>query len=280
MADISALVVEGGAMRGVFSTGLLDAFLEKDFNPFDCFIGVSAGAGNLAAYLAEMPGRNLRICTDYSLRPEFIDAARFLRGGHLMDLDWMWRTTIAEIRLDLARIYAKGKPFVVCLTDVLAGKAVYRETDAGNLEQALKASSALPFLYRDFPIVDGRPMADGGLTDGIPAGEAVRRGARRIMVIRSRPKNYRKREGFLQFAVRWKMRQWPLLNAAMAQRVWRYNDAVALIRRPPPGVSIVEICPPENFRPSRLSRNPDALFEGYRQGRDMAEEAVALWNGL
>jgi predicted patatin/cPLA2 family phospholipase len=121
-------------------------------------------------------------------------------------------------------------------------------------------------------------MADGGLTDGIPVGEAVRRGARRIMVVRSRPRNYEKREGLLQRVMRWKMRRWPLLNAAMARRVERYNEAVALIRTPPPGVSIIEICPPENFRPSRLSRNPDELLEGYRQGRDMAEEAVARWN--
>jgi len=277
-ADVSALVVEGGAMRGVFSTGLLDGFLERRFNPFACFVGVSAGAGNLAAYLAEMPGRNLRVYTDYSLRPEFLDFARFLRGGHLMDLDWLWRTTISEIRLDLDRIYARRKPLIVCLTDVLAGKAVYRETDAGNLEQTLKASSALPILYRGFPLVDGRPMADGGLTDGIPVGEAIRRGASRIMVVRSRPRNYEKRESFLQRVMRWKMREWPQLTAAVAQRVERYNEAVALIRRPPLGVSVVEICPPENFRPSRLSRNPDALFEGYRQGRDMAEEAMAQWN--
>ena len=95
------LLVEGGAMRGIFTTGVLDGFLEARFNPFDLFIGVSSGAANLAAYLAEMPKRNFRIYTDYSLRPEFISFKRFIRGGHLMDLDWLWEKTIAEIRLDL-----------------------------------------------------------------------------------------------------------------------------------------------------------------------------------
>ena len=107
----TALVVEGGALRGVFSTGILDGFLESRFNPFDFYLGVSSGASNLAAYLAEMIGRNKRIYTDYSLRPEFIDPVRFLRGGHLMDLDWLWDTTIREIRLDLQRIYAKAETF-------------------------------------------------------------------------------------------------------------------------------------------------------------------------
>lgn len=226
-------------------------------------VGVSAGAGNLAAYLAEMPRRNLKIYTDYSLRPEFISVFRFLRGGHLMDLDWLWAATISEVRLDLPTIYAKQKPLVDCLTDVHTGKAVYKQTRAQNLEHVLKASSALPFIYRDFPEVDGRPMADGGLVDPIPVEEALRRGASHIMVIRSRPKQYKKRDSSLQRVLEWKLRGFPLLRTAMAKRVQKYDDTISLIRRPPPGISITEICPPMNFSPSRLSRNPRALFQGY-----------------
>ena len=273
----TALIVEGGAMRGVFSTGVLDVFLENRFNPFDIYIGVSSGAGNLAAYLAEMSGRNLKIYTDYSLRPEFINFSRFLRGGHLMDLDWLWEITISEIRLELPVIYAGGKPFVVCLTDVHEGKAVYKHTCAENLENVLKASSALPLLYNSFPRVDGVEMADGGLTDGLPVAEAIRRGARRIMVLRSRPKRYKKRKDLMQPIVYLNLLQYPALRAAMAARVRNYNDAILLIRRPPPGISIIEICPPENFRPSRLSRNRRALLKGYKQGSAFAREAMARW---
>jgi len=276
-AEGAALVVEGGAMRGVFAAGVLDLFLERGFNPFDLYLGVSAGAGNLAAYLAEMPGRNLRIFTDYSRRPQFIRPARFLRGGHLMDLDWLWRITIAEIRLDLPRIYARGKPLLVGLTDVATGRAVYRETGPDDLEGVLKASSALPILYRGFPRVDGRPMADGGLSDGLPVQAALARGARRLMVVRSRPRGYRKRAGLLQTALRWRLRPWPALQAAVAARVPRYNAAVDLLRRPPAGVAVVEVCPPEGFRPSRLGRDLTALEEGYRQGRAAGAEALARW---
>ncbi|MFH2218546.1 MAG: patatin family protein [Pseudomonadota bacterium] len=273
----TALVVEGGAMRGVFSTGVLDVFLENKFNPFDMYIGVSSGAGNLAAYLAEMPGRNLKIYADYSRRPEFISFYRFLRGGHLMDLDWLWEITISEIRLDLPVVYARGKPFIVCLTDVHGGKAVYKNTCAENLENVLKASSALPLLYRHFPRVDGVETADGGLTDGLPVAAAILRTARRIMVLRSRPKRYKKQKDLMQPIVNLNLRHYPALRAAMTGRVGKYNDAISLIRRPPPGVSIIEICPPENFRPSRLSRNREALLEGYNQGRALAREAMARW---
>jgi predicted patatin/cPLA2 family phospholipase len=274
----SALVVEGGALRGVFSTGLLDGFLEARFNPFDLFIGVSSGASNLAAYLAGMIGRNRGIYMDYSLRPDFISFPKFLRGGHLLDLDWLWDITIREIRLDLATIYSRAKPFVVVLTDVQTGDAHYKLTSARDLEHILKASSAMPLLYRAYPEVDGRPMTDGGVADSIPVGEAIRRGARRIMVIRSRHRDYMKRPGLSEHVMRWHVRQYPLLQEAMTRRVERYNDVVALIRKPPEGVSIIEICPPESFRVSRLSQDRMILQEGYEQGRALAAEAIARWN--
>jgi predicted patatin/cPLA2 family phospholipase len=274
----SALIVEGGALRGVYSTGLLDAFLDSQFNPFDLFVGVSSGASNLAAYLAGMIGRNKRIYLDYSLRPDFISFPKFLRGGHLLDLDWLWDITIREIRLDLATIYSRAKPFVVVLTDVQTGDARYKLTGAHDLEHVLKASSAMPLLYRAYPEVDGRPMTDGGVADSIPVGEAIRRGARRIMVIRSRHRGYRKQHGLSEGVMRWHVRHFPLLQEAMTRRAERYNESVALIRKPPEGVSIIEICPPAGFRVSRLSQDRMILQEGYEQGRASAAEAIARWN--
>lgn len=217
---------------------------------------------------------------DYSLRPDFISFPKFLRGGHLLDLDWLWDITIREVRLDLARIYSRAKPFVVVLTDAQTGDAHYKLTGARDLEHVLKASSAMPLLYRAYPEVDGRPMTDGGVADSIPAGEAIRRGARRIMVIRSRHRDYMKRHGLSERVMRWHVRHYPFLQQAMAKRVERYNEAVALIRRPPEGVSIIEICPPASFRVSRLSQDRRILQEGYEQGRASAAEAIARWNTL
>ncbi len=273
----TALVVEGGAMRGVFTTGLLDAFLDRQFNPFDGYLGVSSGAGNLAAYLAEMAGRNLKICTDYSQRSEFISIMRFLKGGHLLDLDWLWRITISEMRLDLPAIYSKNKPFIVCMTNVNTGKPVYKHTSAETLEHVLKASSALPLIYRDFPVVDGYPMADGGLSDAIPVEEAIRSGANRIMVIRSRPKNYIKKENILQHIMLRKLRHKPELQAAVLKRVRKYNDTLSFIRTPPAGVSIIEACPPVNFRLSRFTRNQTKILEGYDLGYKQADKVIRLW---
>lgn len=274
----TALVVEGGAMRGVFSTGVLDGFLEAGFNPFDLFIGVSSGASNTAAYLAQMKGRNARIYLDYSLRPEFLSYKRFICGGHLLDLDWMWEITIREVRLDLPVIYARQQPFIAVLTDILTGLPFYKVTGAADLEQTLKASSAMPLVYRGYPKIDGRPFADGGLTDPLPVRAAMERGAAKIMIIRSRVKGYRKEKSFFDKIVLRHVRTYPLLKDAVKRRVKVYNDALNLIGGPPRGVSIIEVCPPDNFRASRLTIERDILEEGYEQGRAAAQDAIERWN--
>lgn len=272
-----ALVVEGGGMRGVFSTGLLDGFLERNFDPFQLSIGASAGATNIAAYLAGMHGRNRKIYTELSIGPEFISLWRFLRGSHLMDLDWMWDLTIATMRLDLDRIYSRRRPFLVGMTDVGTGRTVYKDTSANDLEHALKASSALPIVYRGFPLVDGRPMTDGGVSDPIPVAEAIRRGAKRIMVVRTRPRGHRSRPDGMFVLLSWLLRDHPGLRSAIKSHDRVYNKTIELIRHPPFGVSIVEICPPDGFLPGRFTRDPGVLGEAYEQGRAMAEESIAGW---
>jgi predicted patatin/cPLA2 family phospholipase len=273
----TALVVEGGGMRGVFSTGLLDGFLEHKFDPFHIYVGVSAGATSIAAYLADMHGRNRKIYTELSVGQEFMNLRRFLRGGHLMDLDWLWDVTISRMRLDLSRIYGKNRPFLVGMTDVATGRAVYKETSADDLEQALKVSSALPVVYRGFPLIDGRPMTDGGVSDPIPVSEAIRRGAKRIMVVRTRSRDHRSRPDAMSCFVYWLLRRHPELQSTIRSHDRIYDETVALIRRPPDGVSIIEICPPESFRLGRFTRDVRALTEGYEQGRAMAGGAIARW---
>lgn len=209
-----------------------------------------------------MTFRNSRIYIDYLLRPEFIIFTRLFGGVHLLDLDWLWNITIRETRLDLQTIYAKGKPLIVVLTEVQTGEAIYKVTSAHDLEHVLNASSDIPLFCRDYSRVDSRPTADGGVVDAITVGEAIRRGARRIMVIHSRRQNYVKRNGLFDFFMSLCERCYPLLQQAMAKRVRRYNESVALIRKPPDEISIIEVCPPENFHVSRLSQNHLILQEG------------------
>ncbi|MGY3884153.1 patatin-like phospholipase family protein [Aeromonas aquatica] len=262
----TALVVEGGAMRGIFAAGVLDAFLAKGKTAFDHCIGVSAGAVNLAAYLAGQQGRNHRVITDYSCRPEFISLAKFLRGGHWLDLDWLWEITIREIRLDLARFAANPVPLTVVTTRVSDGQAAYLRGSAEALEQQIKASCSVPLAYRDFVHIGGEAMTDGGVADSIPVRHAYEQGAREITVVLSRPLGYRKRAPRLPALHRHLLRRTPALAEASLVRHRSYNDAIDFIRQPPADCRIRVIVPPAGFRVGRMTTDRDRLEQGYQMG--------------
>ncbi|MFD2177196.1 patatin-like phospholipase family protein [Veronia pacifica] len=274
----SALVVEGGAMRGVFSCGILDYFLEQNFSPFDSFWGVSAGASNLAAYLANMPGRNRKIYLDYSLRKPFISPTQLLRGGNVMNLDWMWDITLRELGIDKARLAAEKRPFFMGVTRQDTGQAEYLTPSADRVTETMKASSAVPILYREGVTLEGGlRYVDGGVTDAIPVAEAIKRGATHIMVLRSRPASYRKSKGKLDWLMKPMLKDTPALIAPMMTRYERYNRAIEIINHPPKGVTVTQICPPEHFTLTRLSQSTEKLEEAYRLGLEAGKEAIFRW---
>lgn len=280
MLDRSALVVEGGAMRGIFSVGILDTFLQEGFNPFDLYIGVSAGATNLAAFLAGMPGRNHKVYTDYSRRPQFINLLKFLRGGHLLDVDWLWDITIREMRLDIDQILRFGNSFLVGATAADDGNIRYFTPSDFGIEELIKASSALPVLYRNQVMLAGKAYVDGGLADPIPVQEAWRRGANQIMVLRSRKKGYQMPQKNGSLLYRHFLKDYPAVLNAAVMRPNRYAESIDFMRNPPPGVRVLEVNPPEGFRTSRLTKNLKVLEADYQLGVEAGRDAIAQWKLL
>ena len=170
-----ALVVEGGAMRGIFSAGVLDVFLEQRFRPFDLALGVSVGASNILSYLAGQHGRARRCFLGQMSRPEFIDPWRMLRGGHWLDLDWLWEAITREDPLDCHAAAASGVEYALVATCATTGDPRYLSPGADDMLAALKASCALPFLYRGVVRVGLDSLVDGGISDPVPVREAYRR---------------------------------------------------------------------------------------------------------
>ena len=273
----NALVVEGGGMRGVYSAGVLAAFAGASFDPFDLYIGVSAGACKLASHLAGQHERNIDILMRWSSTRRFISYTRFLAGGHLMDLDWLWDTTIREYRLDLKRLFGlltvRRKEFVVVATSMKTGSAMYLRPDETTLEHYLKVSSSIPILYRGELSADGERSTDGGVADSIPVRYAHRCGASHITVIRSRPSGYEKRSGngIIGGIV---FRKYPRFAGALNNRADDYMRSVEFIRNPPTGVQIVEVAPPANLGVSRTTRDRKALMNAYRVGMEYGQEHI------
>lgn len=262
----SALVVEGGAMRGIFAAGVLDGFIDRAYRPFDFCIGVSAGSTNLAAWLANQRGRSYKVITDYSCRPEFIDFRRFIRGGHWLDLDWLWEITIREINIDVEVMARQPIPLYVVTTSVESGEAEYIEATPDNLNQLLKASCSVPIAYRHFPKINNQPMTDGGVADSIPVIKAYEMGAREITVVLSRPLGYKKPPVRSKWLLRKLLSDFPVLAEAMINRAESYNRAIEFINNPPLDCDIKVIAPPDNFEVGRITTDPAKLDAGYQFG--------------
>lgn len=269
-----ALVVEGGAMRGIFAAGVLDRFLDHSYRPFDFCLGVSVGSTNLAAWLAHQRGRNYKVICDYSCRPEFMSLTKFLTGRHWFDLDWLWEITIREIRLDIKTFKEQSLPLYVVVTRVATGEADYIRATADNLEELLKASCSVPLLYRHYLVIGGHQLTDGGVADAIPVRKAYEMGARNITVVLSHPRGYQKSHPKFPWLIRRLFGRTPELAEALINRARQYNQSLHFIEHAPADCHIEIIAPPEQFSVGRMTTDQEKLQQGYNMGLEAASGLI------
>jgi predicted patatin/cPLA2 family phospholipase len=275
-----ALVVEGGAMRGIFAAGVLDVFLESSFHPFDLAVGVSVGASNVLSYLARQHGRTRRCFLGPMSRPEFIDPWRVVRGGHWMDLDWLWDAIEREDPLDRAAAAASGVEYALVATSARDGLPRYLSPSADEMLDAIKASCALPVLYRGVVELGGERFVDGGISDPLPVREAYRRGARTIVVVRSRAAHFVKRTRLTNHLGAWFMRRDPGVARACRDAARAYRDGAVFLKCPPADCAVIQVAPDHPLATSRTSRDAGALERDYALGRAHGRAAVERFEAL
>ncbi len=267
----TAIVVEGGAMRGIFSAGVLDVLHERGLRHFDIAIGTSAGACNLASFVAGQHERNLRCYTQVMSRPELFSARRALGGGHFMDLDWLWERFTQEDPLDVQAICRSRTQLISVATCARTGRPVYRREQDETLFENLKSGCAVPLLYRGPVALHGELLVDGGMSDPIPAAEAYRRGARSMLVIRSRPIHVTKRPSPADAVTGLLLRRHPAL-AGLARNVARtYRDSLAFLQTPPRALKLVHMGPSQPMQTGRTTQRVSSLQADYMLGRRCAE---------
>jgi predicted patatin/cPLA2 family phospholipase len=261
-------------MRGIFAAGALDVFLEHRFRPFDLALGVSVGASNILSYLANQHGRTRRNFLDQMSRPDFIDPWRGLRGGHCLDLDWLWEAIEREDPLDRRAAAASGVEYGLVATCARTGSPRYLAPTADDMLDALKASCALPVLYRNAIAIGGEPFVDGGLSDPLPVREAYRRGARTIVVIRSRAAHFVKKTHLSNRVAAWILRGQPGIARACLDAARAYREGVDFLEAPPADCAIVHVAPSGPLATSRMSRDAGSLERDYALGRALGRDAI------
>ena len=269
-----ALVIEGGGMRGIFLTGVLQAFTDRGYFPWKLIIGSSAGALTGTAYAAGQ----IHIARDAFftklLTGDFIHIANIMRQDrHILDLDWMVDSIIrGDDPLDEERLKKSCRVIITATHcgDYMPPETVYLNTKKDDVHTALKATAAIPFLYKGFVEYGDYKLLDGALLDPIPYMKAMSMGYREedILVILTRPRGYRKGEE--SFWVKtivesyYKNPKYRLLLKMLDERYKDYNRIRDELENIYTGIQV--IYPPENFRVDRLTQDEKKILTGFEQG--------------
>ncbi|MGF1794260.1 patatin family protein [Photobacterium profundum] len=274
----SALIVEGGAMRGIFASGVLDAFMSDNYQPYDFAIGVSAGASNLVGYLSNAPLRSFNVITTMATDKTFFNPIRFAKGGNLVDVKWLLDESNQRYPLNCNHLFS-NIPLYAAVTNIDTGSADYYQIKPGTLSTIIEATTALPIAYRETPCFSGGCYTDGGVADSIPIKEAYRRGARDITVILSHPLSYQMKATKYPWLMKRLLSQYPNIAESMLVRAKNYNQSLDFIRNPPNDATVRVIAPPESFAVKRLTMNKAVLREGYNMGKTAGEEHLSIISG-
>ena len=266
----SGLVLEGGGMRGVFTCGVLDNFMDRGVR-FPYTIGVSAGACNGLSYMSEQRGRAKYSNIDLLQKYHYIGLKQLLLKGNLMDFELLFHTFPEKIiPYDYDRFAACKEHFEMVTTDCHTGQACYFEEkqDPARIIDLVKASSSLPFVS-PISYVDGRPMLDGGIADSIPLRRAQSLGYDNNIVVLTRNRGYRKSTKPTPVPPFF-YRKYPELRRAIKERNGVYNEQISNVEQLEAKGNLVVIRPERPIEVDRMERDVAKLLALYEEGYECA----------
>ena len=270
----SGLILEGGGMRGVFTSGVLDCFMDKGIR-FPYTIGVSAGACNGLSYMSNQRGRAKFSNIDLLEKYNYIGIKHLLKKGNIMDFDLLFDVFPNEIiPYDYDKLANSEEHYEMVTTSCKTGKACYFE-EKKNKERVIdivKASSSLPFVC-PISYVDGEPMLDGGIADSIPLLRARELGYDNNVVVLTRNKGYRKTVKDMRFVSMF-YKEYPAMQAAIRNRNKIYNEQISMIEAMEERGEIIVIRPQKPVEVDRMERDTKKLLALYDEGYELALRAL------
>lgn len=271
----TALVLEGGGLRGVFTCGVLDCFMDHGIR-FPFTVGVSAGACNGLSYMSGQRGRARSSNIDLMDKYHYVGVKYMLTQGCIMDFKLLFEDFPEKIiPYDYPAYFSNPDRFVMVTTNCLTGKAEYLEEKKSSerVMSIVRASSSLPFVSK-ITYVDGVPMLDGGIVDSIPVQYALDQSYEHPLVVLTRNKGYRKKNGNIRAAKAF-YRKYPLLQKAIFQRNIVYNQTMDLIERLEDEGKITVIRPENPVNVGRMEKDTAKLAALYDEGYKLAEKFIA-----
>lgn len=268
----TGLVLEGGGMRGVFTSGVLDALMKYDVY-FRYVVAVSAGACNGMSYISRQPRRARISNIDYLARYDYIGLRHLVTQGCIFDRKLLYDQFPKEfIPVDFDTYFRNAGQFEIVTTNCLTGHAEYlTETrDEQRAIDIIRASSSLPYVSKIVEI-DGVPMLDGGIVDSIPVMRAMETGHEHNVVVLTRNKGYRN-TGRDRKIPPFIYKNYPRLRVVLSRRIKTYNEQLDMIDRLEAAGQITCIRPQQPVEVSRMERDTAKLERLYEEGFRMGEQ--------
>lgn len=270
----AGLILEGGGMRGVYTAGVLDAFLEENIE-FSSVYGVSAGSCQGGSYLAKQPGRAYRAAVDYIDDPQYCSMSSFLKTGNLFGVDMLYSQipdVYEPIDYETFKNY-KGK-FYAVVTDVDTGQPRYlRVLDLRSQMWMIRASSSLPLISRTL-VVKGHSYLDGGVADSIPIRRSIQDGNSKNVVILTRDASYRKEANSMMKLMKLRYPRSKAFLEKMADRHIRYNETLDFLAKEESAGRVFIIRPRTKIEVGRLEKDKEKLLTLYHTGLEDARSLM------
>ncbi len=271
----TGLILEGGAMRGLFTTGVTDVMMENGIE-FDGAVGVSAGAAFGCNYKSGQIGRAARYNIKYCNDKRYCSLRSLIFTGNLFGADFCYHELPEKLDLfDNEAFNENPMEFHVVCTDVLTGKPVYKKCDVADADfpEWIRASASLPLVSRIVE-VGGRKLLDGGISDSIPIKYFEGLGYTKNVIILTQPKGYVKEKAGMISLMRALLRKYPEMIKAIENRHIMYNETIKYIEEKEKRGEIFVIRPADVLPIKRTSNDPEKLREVYEIGRQECIEQL------
>ena len=267
----AGLVLEGGGMRGVYTAGALDFFIDKDIW-FSSVYGVSAGACHACSYLSKQRKRAFNVNVDYLKDKRYASLYSLFKTGDYFGSKFVYDTIPNELSpYDYDSFNKYEGNFCCVVTNCITGRAEYLKVkDMKKDIDFIRASSSLPMISGMVEINGGKYL-DGGISDSIPIKKSESDGNLKNVVILTRDGKYRKTKNKMLRVLKIKYRKYPNLVKAMAERHIKYNNTLDYIEKKEKAGGIYVIRPQKPVEIGRLEKNKEKLYEHYNEGYNDAK---------
>lgn len=273
----AGLVLEGGGMKGIYTAGVLDFFLDKDMM-FSSVYGVSAGACHMCSYLSRQRGRAFDVNVDYLDNPKYCSVQSLLTTGDIFNVDMCYRLIPDYLHPYDHEAFAlyKGKAYSV-VTNIETGMPEYmRLRDMHKDIIKVRASASLPLVSRNV-MINGHYYLDGGISDAIPLQKSIVDGNRKNVVIMTKEVGYVRKPSTQLGIIKMRYLKYPKIYELMKNRHISYNNTLEFIERKQQSGQAFVIRPQKESPVGRLEKNRDKLLALYEEGY---QDAAACYEEL